>query len=378
MKYSIRTHCIFCNSQLLNNYFKTDYENYVAHYQVELDYDINKCHKIPYNICICNICNTPQNKYLGNLDEIYKINHADSTGTIMKTLHNKTANIIKKYRNEISNILEIGSSYGVLADIILKQIQDIKYNIIEPCYCGNKNNKIIYNDIYENINDTKIDANTLIISHVFEHFYNPKEILEKIYANKNITNFFLVFPDLEYYINNNVLHILNTEHTYYIDNDFLINQLNNYGFNLVEKEYHLDHSVIFYFKRITNTITNNIYKNINFSLDNFFLNIFKNIKQFNEIINTNTNNNIYIWPASIHSIYLCTFDLEYKKLSGMLDNSINKIGKKIYGINLNILSYNEIIKKNDENTIILLNGGIFNKEIINETKNLKIKFIYTL
>ena len=34
-----------------------------------------------------------------------------------------------------------------------------------------------------------------------------------------------------------------------------------------------------------------------------------------------------------------------------------------------------MIYKNDEKTIILLNGDIFNKEIINQTINSKIKFV---
>ena len=47
----------------------------------------------------------------------------------------------------------------------------------------------------------------------------------------------------------------------------------------------------------------------------------------------------------------------------------------MYGTELIISSFNEIINKNDKNTIILLNGGIFNKEIINQTINSKIKFV---
>jgi len=374
MNYILRKKCIFCNSSLSKTFFTSDYENFIAHYQVPINYDYNQMIKIPYNILICDLCNTVQNKYLGDLEEIYKINHADSTGTTMINLHNKTANLIEKYKDNITDILEIGSSYGVLADIILKKI-NVKYNIIEPCFKGTRENKIIYDDFYENIDDTKIDANTLIISHVFEHFYNPTEILDKIFLNKNITNFFLIFPDLEYYINNNVLHVLNTEHTYYVDNEFLINQLKNYGFELVERDFHANHSVLFYFKRINFIKDSIIYKNINFSLETYFSKIFSIINLFNNEINNKNDNKIYIWPSSIHSLYLFTFGLNYNKLDGMLDNSINKIGNKMYGTDLKICSFNEIINKNDENTIILLNGGIFNKEIINQTINSKIKFI---
>jgi hypothetical protein len=376
LNFIIREKCIFCNTNLNTVYFEKDYENYVAHYQVEVYHDINSMVKIPYNILICNNCKTVQTKYLGNLNEIYKLNHADSTGTTMINLHHKIANLIEKYRNNINNILEIGSSYGVLADIVISKNLNLNYNIIEPCYKGNITNKTIYDDFYENIDDTKIDTNTIIISHVFEHFYNPREILDKIYLNKNITNFFLIFPDLEYYINNNVLHVLNTEHTYYVDNQFLINELNNYGFELIERENYQNHSVIFYFKRISNDKKNIIYVNKNYSLDSFFNKIFNTINKFNHYIINNNNNNIYIWPSSIHSLYLCIFGLKYEKINGMLDNSINKIGKKMYGINLSIYSFNEIINNNDKNTIILINGGVFNNEIMKNTVNTNIKFIF--
>jgi len=95
----------------------------------------------------------------------------------------------------------------------------------------------------------------------------------------------------------------------------------------------------------------------------------------NHINRDKKDNKIYIWPSSIHSLYLFTFGLNYDKLDGMLDNSINKIGNKMYGTELKISSFYEMINKNDEKTIILLNGGIFNKEIIDKTINSKIKFV---
>ena len=81
---------------------------------------------------------------------------------------------------------------------------------------GNLNEKhTIINDFFENVDYKKYnDSNTIIISHVFEHFYNPIEILGKLQNNLNIENILLVWPDLEYYKDNNTRHILNTEHTF--------------------------------------------------------------------------------------------------------------------------------------------------------------------
>jgi len=260
--YTERKTCIFCNTNLYNTFFEYDYKCPIAHYAVELENDLNTknmsiniskqsnefevltCksnitenvrNEIPFNIYVCSNCNTIQTKYLGDLNEIYKINHADSTGSIMTNLHNTINDIIFNYSSKIKNIIEIGSSYGVLADIIIKRFNEenikLEYNVIEPDFKGNTENKNIFNDFYENIDDKNIDANFIIISHVFEHFYNPVEILEKISQNKKIKYFLLIFPDLEYYLKNNILHVLNTEHTYYIDNDFLINNIKNMVLN---------------------------------------------------------------------------------------------------------------------------------------------------
>jgi hypothetical protein len=54
-------------------------------------------------------------------------------------------------------------------------------------------------------------------------------------------------------------------------------------------------------------------------------------------------------------------------LDGVLDNSINKIGKYIYGYNIQCLSFEEI-KNSQQNTIIFLNGGCYNKELHNLNK----------
>ena len=45
----------------------------------------------------------------------------------------------------------------------------------------------------------------------------------------------------------------------------------------------------------------------------------------------------------------------------MIDNSPNKIGKKMYGVDLPIYSFNETMK--NKNAIFLMNGGMFNNEV---------------
>lgn len=360
--YTIRERCIFCNEQLKTTYFSKDYETFSGHYMVPLDYDPKSMHQIPYNIYICDTCKTVQTKYLGDLNEIYKFNHNDSTGKIYTQLHILVSEMISKYKENIHNIIEIGGSCGVLADYIIEKI-NTDYYIIEPSYWGGQHNKKhIIPDFYENVDDSKIDANTIIISHVFEHFYEPMTILEKICKNTNIKYFFLILPDLEYAINNQVLNVLNTEHTYYVDNTFLINVFDLYGFHLVEKHNHENHSILFYFEkryptRINTSIT---FFNHNYSLENYFNPVLHKIKYIQEIVNKSEYSNVYIWPASVHTILLFSLGLDTSIITGLLDNSKIKIGSKQYGTNLPIYSMTE---KMDENCLIFLNGGVFNSEI---------------
>ena len=49
----------------------------------------------------------------------------------------------------------------------------------------------------------------------------------------------------------------------------------------------------------------------------------------------------------------------------MVDNSPNKIGKKMYGLDCEIFSFKEIVE-NDTNSVFLINGGTFNSEILDD------------
>jgi hypothetical protein len=378
--YTIRTQCIVCKTPLDSVYFETDIQTYVAHYAIETP--SSSAHGIPFNICKCSACSTVQLKYLGDLSEIYKINHADSTGKTMQELHQQTTAMILRNKQNIKNIMEIGSSVGFLADLILDKL-DVEYYIIEPSYKGTyRANKHIIQNFYEYVDDSELLANTLIISHVFEHFYNPSEILEKIYQNQNIEHFYLVWPNLEHYMQNNILHVLNTEHTYYIDNTFLINLMSVYGFTLVEREDYKGHSVLFYFRRNTtkqldfSQPTTFSFKNTIVPLDSFYSKIRNTVEKWNTYIQENANKKVYIWPASIHCLYLLQFSLS-DQITGFLDNSPNKINKYMYGYNIPIYSFRDILQRNEPDTIILINGGVFNTDIEAECKkSTNIQFIF--
>jgi hypothetical protein len=204
--YTIRKNCIFCNLELLNTFFVNDYNIPVGSYNIEKNDE--KIIKIPFNVLCCENCKTFQTKYLGNLNDIYKNNHADGCGTIRLKMNDKFAELIKTNISNISNILEVGAGSGILSLSILNIIQNINYIIIDPFYFGIKENRTIINDYLENVDLTSINTNILVMSHVFEHFYEPLKIIEKIANSNNIEYVCLNFPDLETYVKNRFLGTL--------------------------------------------------------------------------------------------------------------------------------------------------------------------------
>lgn len=380
MSYTIRKKCIFCNNLLQTSYFEKDLMINSGLYCVDLDYKNDT--KIPYNIFICNRCKTVQNKYLGDLNLVYLYGHNEGIGKLYKEMHQNFANLILENKN-IENIIEIGGSVGTLSNIIMNN-SDINYTIVEPNCTLTENKKLkIHKKFVEDCDESIFSNNdTLVMSHILEHFYSPLSVLNQIINNSKINNFYLTWPDFDYYIENNILNILTIEHTFYIDLNFLEKLLkNNFGFILKRKIFFKNHSIFLYFKRETSLILDNtllinnnseilINNNSELKIKLFYQKINNTIEKINSITNKYKGRKKYLWPCSIHNLFLLKFDkFNIDNIDGFIDNSKNKIGKRVYASDKLCYSFDDVLLENDNN-IILLNGGPFNYEIINLYKNI--------
>lgn len=370
--YSIRKQCIFCDSKSFDTLFKTDYKSSLSLAMIEIP---KYTDFMPYNVLICNDCNSAQTKYLANINILYDINHLDNYGTTKNRKHNLFGEFITT-NVDIKGIIEVGACHHELSSIILNKI-NTDYNIIEPSFTGCKTNLNIIPSYLENVDLQLINANTIIMSDVFEHFYKPKDILKKL-QQSNIKYVYLNHPDFDYAVKNNILMNLMCEHTFLIEHQFLFKLFEKYGFILNRRFDFENLSLFLEFKRIENFSDeiNNSYI-INYSMRNdlaiFFNKIINNVNYINSLLETDNKTKFYIWPSAFYSISLITMGLNYKKLSGILDNSPNKIGKYVYGYNLLCYSFNEIIKSNNENICIILScNSNYMNELNFDNSNIKI------
>lgn len=369
-----RMQCIFCNTLLDTTLFSKDYKIPVSSTIIKT---ISESFFIPYNIFKCNNCYTMQNKYLSNLNLLYSSNHIDNYGTHKIEKHASFSKFITQ--NEyIDGIVEIGGCQGVLASEILKQ-KDTTYTIIEPCFTGiNTNSNLsIINNFIENVDLATVKANTIVMSDVFEHFYKPTDIIKQIY-NSQIKYIYMNHPDFDHSIQEPYIYCnLNNEHTFFIKHSFLFSVFNNHGFKLIKQTSFKNISKFFEFERIENTIEKPLSHAVELhdEIMQFFNHKLRNVDKINNAILKNTEKKYYIWPAALFSTILFTFGLDHKKIVGVLDNSPNKIGKYIYGYNLPIFSFTDLLNTADENTcIIICPASVYIDEL--NLKDTKAELIY--
>jgi len=356
-----RTACIFCKSKELFKLWEQPREIFLGCYVVSSPAHI--CHKMPFNILKCVKCKTYQTQYLGDMSIIYNYN-ASSHGVIRSTMNQLFAEFITT-DTHINSILEIGGGNGDLSDILIHSRKDLQYTIVDPTYSGTTTNKTVVNGFFESVS-IHDNIDTIVMSHVFEHFYEPTEILTRFKDMKSVKTIFLNFPNLESCIKENQYHVLNPEHIYYAENQFITKLFDCFGFSVKKTYFHNKHSVFFEFRRIDRKIdthSEQLIQNLSSDVDvpTFFERILERIADINTIIRSHPEHAIYIWPCSMHTTYLIAMGLDFDKI-GILDNAPHKIGQYLYGTNKKCGRLSDILLSSN-NSIVILNGGCYNDEV---------------
>jgi hypothetical protein len=369
--YYERKECIICRKNEFETFFE---KNYSASLSFALFEMRQPSYFMPFNVIICNECKTVQTKYLGNPSIIYSTNHIDAFGTTKKTMHNLFAKFISD-NNNITGIIEVGACTDTLARSI-NEIKKIPYTIIDPDFKGDPTNITVISNLIENTELTNLNANTIIMSNLFEHLYDPTSILEKCYKD-NIKYIYINDPNFENGCKSNKYIILNIEHIYYYENEFLNNLFHKYGYSFIKKDTYDDHSLFLMFERQPTMnkelkITNiNSYNDVKL----FYSVMSRRIDKLNKLFE-NKERKYYMWPAASFIISLFVYGLQYERIAGILDNSPNKIGKILYGYNIHCFDFNKIINSPDDSITIILGGSSnYKNELLLNDKKVELIFL---
>lgn len=377
-----RTECIICNGSNLQDVLSPPLH---IPQSVTIMSSMRNIYWFTYQIQHCNDCLAYQIKHLPDINIVYDTTHAFPMGSIRENMDEVLGSVIAGNSNA-QCIVEIGGGNGVLSDKILSMSSTIsEYYIVDPCYTGNTDNKIIIPHLVEScVGSLPSSADTLVMSHVFEHLYNPMPTLRDLLSS-NIKYVYICHPDYDSYMtkppyNMNILHV---EHSFLIDNKSMINIMNNLGYMKTNEIPFEDYCIIWEFTRcnadlplvpISNPISKQCFP--------LYLSVVYNTVNYINSILYNDSYAIYrkyIWPCSVHTVTLFNFGVKYEWLNGVLDNSPQKIGKNVYAYDIPCYSFNQVISDTtslQEGTriIVFLNGGCYNKEI-NVQSNENVTFI---
>jgi D-tagatose-1,6-bisphosphate aldolase subunit GatZ/KbaZ len=365
-----RKSCIFCHSTQLDTIHKEDKSIAMSYALLK---EPNNGYFIPYNILHCQQCHTFQTKYIGDLEKVYSVNHIDNFGSVKSKMHEFFASFILE-NHSLINTAEIGACHDVLSRLLLQKNPRNNIHIIDPYFTGNTEGLTLVEDYIENIELSSLPVNALIMSSVFEHFYNPCSVLEQFQASQNIQYIYLNHPQLEFAIKNDIYINLTTEHTFYIEDGFLIDFFRKYGFEMTRSLSFENHTNCFEFTRKPTVTPPSLPVNKSSATDikKYMKRLDQKIKNMNTFMDENPQYTYYVWPASMHLTPIFTHGFNTQKVKGLLDNSPNKIGKYFYGYNLPCYSFTEVVGNAGPNTCIFLGGSPnYRRELMLENRHCK-------
>jgi len=345
-----RNKCVLCNDMDLI-------------YINELDYPVNDCiNKDEINPIIklkygyCNYCYSVQLMNLLDPKILYDNNYFQPLFINYNWIqHNISFINFIIYSIDINEpIIEIGSSSFCIGKHLIHYYKD--YTVFDIVLNKNINRLDNIKYIEANCEEYNFNENSnIIMSHVFEHLYNPKLFIKNCKKNK-VKNIIIAIPDMNNILTNHV----GNQHTFLYSDSDIIYIFNEYNYRLNNKYNFIanDNSfpcLFFHFSYYKNKIDYNriIINNRHIST----------INMFNKI---NIPNNTFIATAGMGANLLYSRINNKKNIIGIIDKNKLKKGKLFSYSNLIINDYDYLKNYNYDTNILVF--GPHKNNIINDIK----------
>jgi 2-polyprenyl-3-methyl-5-hydroxy-6-metoxy-1,4-benzoquinol methylase len=357
-----RKHCVICQTTLIGTFkLIPSFPIHMGTTNVDSDSDIfgNQ------SWAKCSSCGCTQLTELIPLDLLYASNHNDVVGDTWRRHHVEFADFI--LQSKILSICEIGAAHGFLSNLILLK-KNIPYTIVEPTE-NSYESKVthIKGFIEDNLNLIS-SFNSIVHSHVLEHVYDPVNFLKSVADEMLVgSNLFMSFPNIERLIEIDGSNALNFEHTFYLHPsqlDFILSSLN---LEIVQKKNFERHSFFYWLKK-TDTPSHFTRTELHLPdishLSSKWLQFWENLAYFTSQVNIKLEaNNIptYLFGAHIFSQTLSALGINSNQIVGVLDNSINKQGQRLYGTPWQV--FDPKVISNLKNVQVILKASHYQNEI---------------
>lgn len=312
--------------------------------------------------CSCQKCGCVQLKKLIDPPVLYVRPHNPAIGRTWETHNQHLSDYL--ISTGAKNILDVGGANMKLANLVCLSPSVESYTVCDlsaGLYEAHKHNKVkIVQDYIENINtDEKYDA--VVLSHTFEHFYNPVEVLKSIRNMiKHDGVVVISVPNIEEQLQDGFLNAMNFEHTYYINHEYMNLVAGVAGFAVTHRQDFSRHNSFYTLSKANKTLM--IPANVaraRVIYENYIKTTLKDVAKINYAIQ---GKQVYCFGAHIFTQILIACGLNTDSIKGILDNDQNKIGHFLYGTNLKVHSPSVI--SNDDSPIVIVRVAQYRKEIV--------------
>ena len=309
-------------------------------------------------------------------DLIYQNQHNELVGETWKSHLDEFAKFVSQHA--AGDVLEIGAGHGQLPKNIfnsgLKHNLN-KWDILEP------NPLDPYNEYGEMIQDwfpTRMGSErrfgSIVNSHVLEHQISPYVFLWNCMNSLILQGRLIIsWPNMKEMARNIDLNLLMFEHLTYLPVEEVSSMIEELGFRIIETKFFRNHSVFMAVEKTREILDKGNYHtkvsegDFEFICEQYKSKIESTVQSFNEFLNYNFETT-WIFGAHIFTQYLIASGLEIAKIKGVIDNSSNKVGKRLYGTDLKVHSVTEVSKF--RNFGVLLPMGNYENEIIHQLREI--------
>jgi len=164
---------------------------------------------IDFHITACQRCGCPQLRFLVDPSVLYTNEYTTpSFSPSWRRHHDAFADFVKT-NLPTPRILEIGGNAGAL----MTRLPGLDYSVLDMFRHKDLPASVTF--VQGNCESFDYTGHpTIVLSHVFEHLYHPREFVASV-RRGGVQDVFLAIPNFELELNE--IHILNTQHTYYCD-----------------------------------------------------------------------------------------------------------------------------------------------------------------
>ena len=308
--------------------------------------DFNTDKFINYKVFTCMNCSlicTDGDQF----ETSYNSVHSEALGPTWERHHLSFSKFIKEHTefNNWGHTLEIGTSTSPIARSLTDFTKSITYidPITNPPF-SLKDNEEYLSGFFPAVMP-KTAPNVLIASHVLEHIPNTHSFIKSVFdVLPTDGEFFFSIPDFEFWLKSSYYNALSAEHIVYPFRNNLENLCSTLDLSLTTERYQ-NHSL---FGKITaNRPQSSDILNWAPSLNIQLLDTWSNQFLFDSVTleaNSTRYDSIFICGASHLSQYFILLSRGKIGVTAVLDNSSMKQGKRLYGTDVYVQSFESIIK----------------------------------